>query len=210
MITKYLLAEQIHRMLGQNIGASQRVHINEIKILVGQVANQVLKIDQFKVNMPEGDTIPNNCVLYTYTDIPVVTYNGKAKSDLPFIPVSLPKNMGVYQVIPWDSVNGRYNIDCPYIPIPAGMYGILKPLQLIGDLSGNSGYEVFGSEVVYTTDISATVSKVMMRLVGVDCATLGDYDIMPLSADMQAQVVDTVYKMFVQHPEKERVADGNN
>jgi hypothetical protein len=39
-----------------------------------------------------------------------------------------------------------------------------------------------------------------MRLVGVDISTVGDYDILPISADMEAQIVQAVYSLIVQAP----------
>jgi hypothetical protein len=210
MTTIFQISEQIQRMLGQNIGASARVHINEIKLLVSQVSSQVLKIDHLKVNMPEGDTIPNNCVIYTFTNVAVTTNGGKSKSTLPYIPMSLPRNMGVFQIIPVTTVSSVDTIgwETPLIPIPASMYGIVKPLSVLGS---NVGYEVFGSDVYYTADMTTkNISKVIMRLVGVAIDAIDDYTILPLSADAQAQVIETVFKLLAGEAPKDRIADSNN
>lgn len=202
--TLYKISEQILRLLDGNPRASGRTHINEIKLLVGQVANSLLKADHFNVNTPEGDTIPNNCMVYTYDNIAVTTYKDKSKCTLPFIPISLPRNMGVLHVAPSDA------IDEPFIPIPTSLFGIVAPQRLLGELSGLVGYEVVGKDVIFTEDITADVEEVYMRLVGLDVSQLGDFDMLPLSSDMEAQVIETVYKLLVGVPEMDRTADSND
>jgi hypothetical protein len=43
-----------------------------------------------------------------------------------------------------------------------------------------------------------------MRLVGANLSLLTDYDILPVSADMEAQIVQMVYNMLVQAPAADR------
>ncbi len=56
--TKKKISEQVQRMLKGNPIISARVHINDIKLLIEQVSNQLLKTDYFQVNMPEGMGVP--------------------------------------------------------------------------------------------------------------------------------------------------------
>jgi hypothetical protein len=198
--TKYKISEQIQRMIAGNPTIASRVHMNDIKLLVEQVANQLLKADFFAVNMPDGDSIPSNCMIYTYESVPVSTYKTtKSKATLPSIPISLPRNMGVLHVSKTDS------IDEPFVPIPASLYGIVKPQDLLGDLSGLIGYEVFGKDIVFTKNLPGLgVNNVFIRLVGVDLSQLTDYELLPLSSDMEAQVVTQVYNILVQTPPVDR------
>jgi len=193
--TKKKISEQIQRLLSGNPIVAARVHINDIKLLVEQFSNQLLKADHFSVNMPEGDTVPNNCMVFSY-EIPVTTYKTtKSKAVLPAIPISLPRNMGVLHISKVDA------IDEAFIPIPTSMFGIIKPQALLGDLSGLIGYEVVGRDVIFTKNLPALgVSSVYIRLVGLDLAQLGDYDLLPLSADMEAQLVTQVYNILAQVP----------
>lgn len=205
MTTIYSISEQILRLINGNPIISGRFHINEVKRLVVQVSNQLLKADHFSINVPEGDTIPNNCMVFTYDNVPVVQYKGKSKATLPSIPVSLPRNMGVLHVSKTDS------IDEPFIPIPTSMYGIIKPQDLLGNLSGLVGYEVVGKDIIFTKDLTAQgVSAVYMRLVGGDLSQLGDYDILPLSADLEAQVVQAVYGILINAPMADKAINENN
>jgi len=198
--TKYKIAEQIQRLLKGNPVISARVHINDIKLLVEQVANQLLKAETFSVNMADGDSLPPNCMIYTYDNVAVSTYKTtKSKATLPSIPISLPRNMGVMHVSKTNA------IDEPFIPIPASTYGIISPQALLGDLSGLIGYEVIGKDIIFTQNLPGqSVNSVFIRLVGADLSQLSDYELFPVSADMEAQIVQTVYNILVQAPPADR------
>lgn len=193
-------------MLKGNPVISARVHMNDIKLLVEQVANQLLKAETLSVNMADGDSLPPNCMIYTYDNVPVTTYKTtKSKATLPSIPVSLPRNMGVFHVSKTDA------IDEPFIPIPASTYGIIKPQALLGDLSGLIGYEVIGKDIVFTQNLPGqSVNNVFIRLVGVDLSQVTDYELLPLSSDMEAQIVQTVYNILVQAPPADRSLTAND
>ena len=201
--TKYKIAEQVQRLLMSNPSISGRFELNEIKILVGQVANQILKADYFGVNLPEGDTIPQNCMVYTYDNVAVTTYKTSlSRATLPSIPISLPRNMGVLHVSKTNA------IDEPFIPIPTSMYGIVKPQDLLGDLSGLISYEVVGKDIIFNTNLPGqSVNAVYIRLVGVDINTVTDYEILPLTADMEAQVITQVFNILVQTPKDTKPFD---
>lgn len=204
--TKKKISEQVQRMLKGNPIISARVHINDIKLLIEQVSNQLLKADFFSVNMPDGDTIPNNCMIYSYDQIPVTTYKTtKSKCTLPSMPVSLPRNMGVLHVSKTDA------IDEPFVPIPSSLYGIVKTQDLLGDLSGLIGYEVVGKDIIFTKNLPGlSINNVFIRLVGMDMSQVTDYDILPLSSDMEAQVVQTVYNILVQTPPADKAQNVND
>lgn len=197
--TKYKISEQILRMIEGDPAISSRPHINDVMLLVEQVANQLLKVEMFKVNFPEGDTIPPNCMIATYDNIPVTAYKDVCQCTLPAIPIALPRNMGVFEIFK--------DLWCSYIPIQAGVYVTAKPHNLLGD---QVGYEVYGSQVVFTKNLLPTVASVTIRLVVTDLSKLGNYDLLPVTADMELQIVDTVYKMLVGLPPVDRKADSNN
>jgi hypothetical protein len=112
--------------------------------------------------------------------------------------------MGVLHVSKTDA------IDEPFIPIPTSLFGIVKPQALLGDLSGLIGYEVSGRDIIFTKNLPGLgVNNVFIRLVGVDLSQLTDYDPLPLSADMEGQVVSQVYNILAQTPPADRAQNIN-
>jgi hypothetical protein len=202
MTTKFKIAEQIQRLIAGNPVIQARVQKNDVKLLIEQVANQLLKTEFFQVNMADGDTIPPNCMIYTYESVPVTVYKGVSKAVLPSMPINLPRNMGVFHISKTDA------IDEPFIPIPSGLYGIVKPQTLLGELSGLIGYEVFGKDVVFTKNLPGLgINNVFIRLVGVDLNTVTDYETLPISSDMEAMIVQTVYNILVQTPPADKITN---
>ena len=203
--TKYKIAEQVERLLYKNPNVSSRVNKDDMMLIIGQLCNKILKADHFSVNMPEGDTIPNNCMIIPFDNIAVETYKTtKSRAELPFIPISLPRNVGVFLVAKSD------DIDNPFVPIPTGMWGIINVQDLFGELSELIGYEVKGKYVEFTQDLPGLgITEVYMLLVGVDFSTLSIYDPIPLSADMEIDVVQEAYKLLIGAPPAERSADSN-
>jgi len=64
VITIGRMAEEIKKMLdGGTSPLASNISYNEIKIAIGQVANQLLKVDYFSINGKMAETIPNGSVL---------------------------------------------------------------------------------------------------------------------------------------------------
>ena len=204
--TKARLAEQVLRLYQGNPKASSRVSQNLIMLLIGQVANQLLKTETLTTILPSGDTIPPNLMLATYDPVTVTTYKTNySRCTLPAMPISLPHNMGVFHI----SKTGDPNE--PFVPIPSGMYGIVKPMDLLGDMSGLIGYEVFGNTVQFTKNLPGmSVSTVMIRLAIVDLDSISIYDQLPISADLEAAIIKEVYQLLLTAPEEDRLADSNS
>ena len=203
--TKFKIAEQVERLMGGQPVTNSKVNKDDIMLLIGQACNKVLKADHFSINMPEGDTIPNNCMIIPFDDVAVTTYKTtKSRAELPFIPISLPRNVGVLHISKTDE------IDNPFIPIPTAMYGIISPQRLFGEMSELIGYEVKGKYVEFTQDLPGLgINTVYMLLVGVDFSTLSIYDPIPLSADMETDVVQEVYKLLTTVQPSDRATDSN-
>jgi hypothetical protein len=196
--TKYRLAEQVMFLLQDgDPSQSSTVELADIKEAIGQVANKLLKVSHFNETMAEGSRIPHGTMLATYEGVPVVTYAGRSRSLLPAVPLSLPRGVGIFAVHP--SLDGVPDLDCEYIPVPPGQLGMLRRDGLLSDLLGQVGYENFGTEIIYNKDLTkglVPVKEVMMRLAICDVNLLGDYDLLPIPADMEADVVSAVYTLF--------------
>lgn len=201
--TKYKLAEQVVRLLnGGDIPVASKVHILEAKVAVEQVVNKLLKMEYLNLNIPTAELIPNGASIATYVSIPVEQYNGRSKSTIPAMPLKLPRGIGVYQIF------DPANMDCPFIPLEMGQWGMLKSQPLINNLLGQVGYEWYGTDIVYTTDLTQPDPVfVTIRLVVLDMSKYTDYDILPVPADMEWEVVQEVYKLFSTEPVADKLVD---
>lgn len=202
------LTEQIQRILtGGDATVDNQITFAEIKLLVGQVTNKLLKIERFNVLINEGDYGVPSCIIATYDNIPVATYKSKSRSILPVVPMSLPRNMGVWAITP------TTDLDNLFIPIPSGTFGLLKKIDVEKDLLGQIGYEVDGLNVVYTSDIRnapTSITSVCMKLLVTDPTALGDYDILPIPADMEQDVITQVIQILSTYQPKDDSVDNSN
>lgn len=198
IITKAYLAEQVKRLLQHgDPSVGSRIHNAELKAAISNVINQMLKTDYFQTTLPSGETIPEGCVLATYDNVPVVTYKDVSRSTLPAMPVKLFRNMGVYHIGKTDDTLSGF------IPIQPGQYLFIEPQRLLSDIVDQVGYEVNGTTVIYTQDLTAAspaITEVLMKLVIMDIGLYTDYQMLPISAEMQWQVIQEVFKMFSAEP----------
>lgn len=204
-ITKYFLAEQVKRLLqAGDPSVASRVHSGEIKAAIAQIANAMLKTEYFSATLPTGETIPEGAVLATYDSVPVVTYKDVSKSVLPVMPIKLFRNMGVFHVGKTDDTLSAF------IPLQPGQFQFIQPQRLISDLIGQVGYEVNGTEIIYTEDLTAAspaITEVLIKLVIMDIGLYNDYQMLPVSADMQWQIIQGVYKLFSSEKIPDRIVD---
>lgn len=202
--TKYKLAEQIVRLLdGGDIAVASKVHINEAKIAVEQALNQILKMEYLKVNIPMGEMIPNGASVATYENILLTPYQTTCKCTLPAIPLKLPRDIGLFEI--YDPTDP----DCLFIPMEMGQHALIKGQPLINDLLGHVGYRRYGNDVVMTRDLTLpnTDTYIGMRLVVLDISQYSDWDILPVPADMEGQVIGFCLDLFRNEPVKDKVVD---
>lgn len=202
--TKYSIAEQVRlRLTGGSGKQAAIVDPRELMKAVEQVCNSLLKMDYFKTTLQVGETTPENLSLATYENIPITTYKGVARAILPAIPIRLPRNMGCWAVFPFNLITGATLFSSQFIPIPFGMAALLQSQPMISDLLGQIGYEPQGGSLVFDKDITAapySIAACTMQLVVLDISQYGDYDLLPLPADMEADAIEEVYQRFA--PEK--------
>ena len=208
--TIYRIAEQTIRLIeGGARGVGSSVTFNEVKIACGQVINSLLKTEYFSVNAYTKEVIPNGTTLGLYTDIGVVSYNGKSKATLPIKPMKLPRNMGIYGIYPKFTDNGDYEFDKEFIPLQMGQGSLIKSQPLINDLLGQVGYENFGMDIIFTKDLKAMFPQISlaMRLAIMDISLYGDYDPLPILPEQEWQVIQEVYKVFATQVVPDKLVD---
>ena len=127
--------------------------------------------------------------IYFSQDGIFIIYGEKAKATLPVMPISLPRNMGVYRVTDEN--------DNDYIPVPLGQGALIKADKLLNDLLGSVWYELRNFTVVFSKDITLLgVSTVNMYLVVMDISLYSNTDPLPIPAGAEDEIIEKVFAKF--------------
>ena len=191
--TKYILAEQIQRLYARYLdknNPSDVIDIREVKLLVNQSINKVLKLqvaESFKAGLVD---VPKcNLIEYTVSTVIADTPNNRSYITLPVIPLTLPMDMGIWSITP---LSGAMT---PYIPIPAQDVLVFQGANL-SYLEGKIGYYLQGKRVYFTKDITSaangSVSSVLVNLVVSDLSKFTDTDMLPISPEVESAIIEDV------------------
>lgn len=192
MTTKNILAEQIQRLYARFLdkdNPSDVIDLREVKLLINQSINKVLKLqvaDSFKAGMVD---IPK-CNLLEYTcSVTAETGNNRSYITLPAIPLTLPMDMGIW------SIAAATGAMTPYIPIPAQDVLVFQGANL-SYLEGKIGYYLQGKKVYFTKNITltanGTVTSVVANLLVSDFSVITDTEALPISPEVESAIIDDV------------------
>lgn len=210
MTTLYRLSEEIMNLLsGGAIQSASNVTINDVKISVAQVCNQLLKTEQLTINERMGEKIPNGTTLGWYEGISVSSYNGVSRALLPIKPIKLSRNMGIFSIYPKYTLNGNYEFKKEWIPVQMGQLGLIDSQPLFNNLLGQVGYENFGMEIITNIDVKALFPNVVlaMRLAIMDISLYSDYEPLPILPEMEWQIKQQVVSLYSKEPLTDLVVD---
>lgn len=198
------MAEEIKNMLDGGFSpVAATISFNEIKIAIGQVANSLLKTEYFNVNAQLGETIPNGTMIGLYENIPVTQWKGRSVCTLPIKPIKLRRNMGIFSIYRTD------NPDIQFIPLQMGEAFLMRGQRLLNDLSGQTGYENFGDQIVFSKDITDYPNEVTvsMRLAIMDINEYGDFEPLPILPEMEWEIKQQVFAFYMKQPTADRLVD---
>ena len=188
------LSEEILKMLsGGSIQAATNITQNEIKISIGQVCNQLLKVEQFSVNEKIGEIMPNGTVVATYENIaPTAWVIGKSKAVIPVKPIKLRRNMGIWSVYFSDDPDNQF------IPMQMGQLSLIKSQAQISGLLGQIGYENKGLELQFNQDLPLLHAgkTLTVELIIMDVSQYGDWEPLPVLPEMEWQIKQEVIKLY--------------
>lgn len=205
--TIFRLAEEVQRLLsGGIIQAASTTSLNELKISIAQVANQLLRAEHFAINEKMQEKIPNGAVIGLYEGITYSAYgNGKSKATLPIKPLKLPRNMGIF------SIFLASQPDKEFIPLQMGQANLIKSQPLVNDMLGQICYENFGMDLVFTKNLSLLFPNdtLSMRLAIFDISQYGDYDPLPLTPELEWQIKQEVYKLYSTEKNVDKLVDSS-
>jgi hypothetical protein len=206
--TKKKLFEQcIRRLKAGDPSVASNIHELEIKEAMMQAINSLLRPQYFET-LQMGDNDVEGFVLCTYESVAVTAFHGVSKSVLPAIPVNLPRNQGVHRVYAADDVNTG-----AFIPATSAEMEYVSSQRLIGDVLPVYLYKIRGKDLIYNKDLTAqspAVTSVTIELVVMDYSKFTDYELLPINADIEAQVIEIVYKQFLPNQPQPNIVESTS
>lgn len=189
-ITKFVVAEQVlFRLAGGVPDTNFPVQHEDVYKALEQKVNSLFKLKHFDTTLPSGETMPDNAMIATYTDVAVTADGQRSKATLPIIPISLPKSAGIALVYSTEGV--------PFIPVQRGQMALLRTDSLLNDLMGQIAYEPKNNTVTFSKDITLLgISTVTMELCVLDVSQYSVTQTLPIPADMEQRVIDELVQQF--------------
>jgi len=202
MATVNSLARQILlRISGGATESAASVKMPDVKLAVIQKLNYLLKSEYLNVVLEDGETIPNGLMVFTYEDVPVEVYGKKSRSVLPFMPLSLPRNIGVLEVAT------DINFTNLLIPVQISQNVMISSQDVLNDLIDVT-YTPNGKYLDYNKDLTIQgIKSVFVKLVGSDISKMDEYDVLPIGADIEMIVVEDLVKVFLPFQQSDKVVD---
>lgn len=206
MTTKYKISEQVLRLYTGGDPSIAALKREEVEELINQVVNSLLKTDILSVNMPTGETIPAGYVIAIYENILVEKWNNRSRAKIPVTPVALPKDIGMYHVGPAGDISEFY------VPVLPGYHALIRTNSILNNLNGRIGYTRSDNFIYFTRDITVqnTDVKVDMHIVCMDVRKYGNYDVLPIPADMEATVIEKVLGLLQARGIQTNLVDSTN
>ncbi len=206
MATLYSISEQIRSMLeGGDTPTAAKFEMEEVKRFVIQNINSMLKVQHVSEEMGSGEQIPDGTVLTEYDNIPVESYKGLSRATLPAMPIKMNRNIGIFHVSKTDDIiNG-------FIPFQPGELQMIGEDSLISDVLGQIAYEPRGKYIVFNKDITTNdednaINSVYMLLAVKDLSLYSDWEMLPITAEMEAQVIQNTFQFLTaQMPANKKV-----
>jgi len=195
--TKKIISEQVlFRLYGGQIDTAAPVQQEDIWKALEQIINNTFRLQQFNATLPSGEIIPESASIATYENIAVVSYYNCSRAILPITPISLPKNIGIFDIKTAYSLGGQVP-QINFIPMQRGQNALLKSDLLLNSLLNQVGYEPSNKFITFTKDITLLgITKVDMDLIVFDMALYGIDDVLPIPASFEADIVNQLVQQF--------------
>lgn len=193
MTTYNKISEQIQRLYARQLGdkddLSPALHAQEVRLLVNQVANELISAEPRAAQRIGDVNIPSG-IIATYPGLEVVTAGTEYSITLPVFPMSgLPMDVGVFAIYPEPGP--------AMIPISTVNYDLLQGLSE-GALEGQIGFLVEGRKVIFTEDpVTATVKA---KLLINDITSIDGNAPFPLPPQMEATLIQRVLQLLTAIP----------
>lgn len=192
MATRLSLAEQIQRQYKRAIGSEENIKDvidrREIYPLINQVTNELLSV-VINAGVQNGNMVIPSSAIATYNNNEVKSEHGRYYVSIPVHPMILPRNMGVYSIVPQ---SGSPLVDgTPYIPITQEDWDLLSVSDVndAGMLEGQTAFYVEGRKAYFTKQ---PTSVVKIKLVISEPSLIGDNDPYPVTPEIESSLITRV------------------
>ena len=170
---------------------------------IDQYTDIVKKVQPTNIAIKKKDGITDNIEVINirkclFEVIPV--YSDKSKATLPTQPINLPRGMGVWKLFsesdPWTS----------FVPVSSGEMFLYNG-RLNGAIDDINVYEYHDNKtLILNKSIADIPTDMKIQLLVVDPEQLEEYDLLPIPADMEMEVIMSVLQMI----QPQRVSDETN
>lgn len=177
--TRRKFREQIQLAYSQYVdkgGFDDELDVRIIDLYVEQSINKFLKV-QVVQNFKSGSIEIPSCNIIEYTLTPASN-----KVTIPVIPMSLPMDMGVWRVC----LSSAPTV--PFIPINTTMSNVYGGTN-VDFIENQTGYTVKRNIISFTKTVT---TNVLVELLVSDFQTTGLDDLLPISPDIEADVITDV------------------
>jgi hypothetical protein len=210
-ITKYKLAEQVRKLwVGGSPATAVNLSMTEIYEGINQIVNAMLKAEHFTVNGQMGETIPNGSIITEYRLRVENCGINKSRVMLPAMPVKLPRNMGIFQVMGEDT-EGFPDPNQVFIPCQMGEGNMLRSQRpILSDLGGQGSYEPRGIQLTFNKDLTASGSDpvyVYVNLVLMDISAYTEYEALPILPEMEDEIIMRLLQRFGKEVVPDKLVD---
>lgn len=193
MVTKYLLADQVLRILsGGDIQRDSNTQIREAMRIVAQARDMVVRQEVWSLMKQADDfDIPGEYIT-TFNNVEVKKDEDKdiLYSVVPAQFINLPRNMGIYQV---SLMKDQFNSFIPVRPSFRSMYNGLGGFCL----EDRIGYWVEGNRIYYQGMVdSDDINKVCIKEI-VSSSEIDDEDeAFPIPPDKEIDVINIALEIY--------------
>lgn len=190
----YIAQQVLIKLSGGFVDTGFFVEERDLYPRIEQKVNSALKMQQFAMQLPSGETIPENLAMGLYENVTVVSSGMTSYAELPIMPISLPRNAGIHNVF------DPNNPDNSFIPILNGQRQLLKTDTLLSNcLNQVSYWPTNRKRISFSVDLTLMgVSEVSMELVVLDISEYSSTDMLPVQADLVDKIVTELYQEYLQ------------
>lgn len=191
-VTKRLISDQVlFRLYGGLPNTAAPVQKYDIWKALEQKVNGLFKLHQLDTTLPSGEYIPENTMIATYENNTVTSVGERSTATLPIIPISLPKNIGIYLVY-----DPAYT-DFPFKPLQRGQTALLRTNPLLSDALGLITYEPKNNILVFNRDLTVFgVTVVTMELCVLDMSQYSETQNLPIPPDYEERIISELSAQF--------------